>query len=129
MTLNKGQEKLVEILESSKFFETIKREFDRSFNMSISEKDGKIRIQVEEQDTGQSVMTVGDVAAFLQTDRASVRRMTRERSQRGAKHPIPYVKLGSKMLRFNRPDIEAWWTKVCGNGNPALAVPPKGRKR
>jgi predicted DNA-binding transcriptional regulator AlpA len=75
------------------------------------------------------VMTVGDVAAFLQTDRASVRRMTRERSQRGAKHPIPYVKLGSKMLRFNRPDIEAWWTKVCGNGNPALAVPPKGRKR
>jgi len=129
MTLNKGQEKLVEILENSKFFETIKREFDRSFNMSISEKDGKIRIQVEEQDTGHSVMTVGDVAAFLQTDRASVRRMTRERSQRGAKHPIPYVKLGSKMLRFNRPDIEAWWAQVCRNGNPALAVPPKGRKR
>ena len=128
--MNAAQTKtLVGILENSKFFEAIKREFDRSFTLSVSEKDGKVRIQVEEQDTNHSVMTVGDVAAFLQTDRASVRRMTRERSQRGSRHPIPYVKLGAKMLRFNRPDIEEWWKKVCGNGNPALTVPPKGRAK
>ncbi|MGB3575984.1 MAG: helix-turn-helix domain-containing protein [Candidatus Sulfotelmatobacter sp.] len=121
------QKKLIEILENSKFFETIKREFDRSFEMLIDEKDGKIRIQVQEQDTGSTVMTVGDVAAFLQIDRASVRRMTRERSQRQSRHPMPFVKIGAKMIRFNRPDIEAWWRKCCENGNGALALPPKGK--
>jgi len=121
------QKKLIEILENSKFFETIKREFDRSFEMAIDEKDGKIRIQVKEQDTASTVMTVGDVAAFLQIDRASVRRMTRERSQRQSRHPMPFVKIGAKMIRFNRPDIEAWWRKCCENGNGALALPPKGK--
>ena len=121
------QKKLIEILENSKFFETIKREFDRSFEMLIDEKDGKIRIQVKEQDTGSTVMTVGDVAAFLQIDRASVRRMTRERSQRQSRHPMPFVKIGAKMIRFNRPDIEAWWRKCCENGNGVLALPPKGK--
>jgi len=122
-----AQKKLIEILENSKFFETIKREFDRSFEMAIDEKDGKIRIQVKEQDTASTVMTVGDVAAFLQIDRASVRRMTRERSQRQSRHPMPFVKIGAKMIRFNRPDIEAWWRKCCENGNGALALPPKGK--
>jgi len=122
-----AQKKLIEILENSKFFETIKREFDRSFEMAIDEKDGKIRIQVKEQDTASTVMTVGDVAAFLQIDRASVRRMTRERSQRQSRHPMPFVKIGAKMIRFNRHDIEAWWRKCCENGNVALALPPKGK--
>ena len=122
-----AQKKLIEILENSKFFETIKREFDRSFEMAIDEKDGKSRIQVKEQDTASTVMTVGDVAAFLQIDRASVRRMTRERSQRQSRHPMPFVKIGAKMIRFNRPDIEAWWRKCCENGNGALALPPKGK--
>jgi excisionase family DNA binding protein len=122
-----AQKKLIEILENSKFFETIKREFDRSFEMLIDEKDGKIRIQVKEQDTGSTVMTVGDVAAYLQIDRATVRRMTRERSQRQSRYPIPFVKIGAKMIRFNRPDIENWWKKQCENGNSALALPPKGK--
>jgi excisionase family DNA binding protein len=122
-----AQKRLVGILENSKFFETIKREFDRSFQLAFDEKDGKIRIQIKEQDTGSTVMTVGDVAAYLQTDRASVRRMTRKRSQRQSKYPIPFVKIGAKMIRFNRPDIENWWRKCCENGNGVLALPPKGK--
>jgi predicted DNA-binding transcriptional regulator AlpA len=76
-------------------------------------------------------MTVGDVAAFLQTDRASVRRMTGERAQRRSHHPIPFVKIGAKMLRFSRPEIEKWWAEICENKNgknnaSALAL-PKGK--
>jgi len=128
--MNEAQTReMVRILESSKFFEAIKREFDRSFAISVSEKDGKVLIQVEEEDTGSTVMTVGDVAAFLQTDRATVRRMTRERSQRQSRFPIPFVKLGAKMLRFHRPAIEEWWKKQCEVENLGLSLPSKGKTK
>jgi len=124
-------EKLVEVLKSNQVLEALKREFDRSFTISISEKGEKLILQFEEKDTGLPVMTVGDVAAFLQTDRASVRRMTGERAQRRSHHPIPFVKIGAKMLRFSRPAIEKWWAEVCENSNgknntSALAL-PKGK--
>jgi predicted DNA-binding transcriptional regulator AlpA len=110
--------------------EALKREFDRSFTIKISEADNKVKIEFEEKDTGLSVMTVGDVAAFLQTDRASVRRMTGDRAQHRSHHPIPFVKIGGKMLRFSRPAIEAWWSELCasknGSNTSALAL-PKGK--
>jgi predicted DNA-binding transcriptional regulator AlpA len=124
-------EKLVEVLNDDRVLKGLKREFDRSFTISIFEKDGKLKLQFEEKDTGLPVMTVGDVAAFLQTDRASVRRMTGERAQRRSRYPIPFVKIGAKMLRFSRPAIEKWWAEVCENSNgksntSALAL-PKGK--
>ena len=126
--MNKSQEKMVEILKNNRVLEALKREFDRSFAIKISETDNKVKIEFEEKDTGLRVMTVGDVAAFLQTDRASVRRMTGERAQHRSHHPIPFVKIGGKMLRFSRPSIEAWWNELCASENgksntSALALP------
>jgi|HubBroStandDraft_6_1064221.scaffolds.fasta_scaffold84991_2 hypothetical protein len=53
--------------------------------------------------------------------------MTGELAQRRSHHPIPFVKLGAKMLRFRRPAIEKWWAEVCEspngkNNTPAIAL-------
>ena len=73
---------LVKMFKNSELFDAITREFDRSFVITIDEnRAGKLVVAVEEQDSGNNVMTVADVAAFLQTDRASVRRMTGDRAQ------------------------------------------------
>jgi len=70
-------------------------------------------------------------SAFLQTDRASVRRMTGERAQHRSHRPIPFVKIGGKMLRFSRPAIEAWWNELCasknGKSNTSALALPKGK--
>ena len=129
--MTKGQEKMVEILKNNQVLKALNREFDRSFTIKISEADNKIKLEFEEKDTGLPVMTVGDVAAFLQTDRASVRRMTGERAQRRSHHPIPFVKIGAKMLRFSRPAIEKWWSELCasknGKNNTSALALPKGK--
>ena|ERR1700722_18119652 len=108
---------LTKILRDPNVLNTSKKHFDRSLVFKISEANKKIKIEVEHEDSGQSVMTVADVAAFLQTDRASVRRMTGERAQRRSHHPIPFVKIGGKMLRFARPAVEAWWKELCDSKN------------
>jgi Helix-turn-helix domain len=121
------------LFESREFARYMKKEFDRSFDVTVDEKGGKVRVQFAVKDSGHSVMTIGDVAVFLQTDRASVRRMTGERAQRRSHHPIPYVKLGGKMLRFNRPDIERWWSEVCqspnGKNNTSALALSKGKSK
>jgi hypothetical protein len=115
----KQQEAIVKVLNNPEVLKVLKREFDRSFVISIDaeENGGKVKIAFEEKDSGLSVMTVADVAAFLQTDRASVRRMTGERAQRRSHHPIPFVKIGGKMLRFSRPAVVAWWNELCASTN------------
>jgi len=127
----KQQEAIVKVLNNPDVLKTLKREFDRSFAINISEVNNKIKIEFEEKDTGLPVMTVGDVAAFLQTDRDSVRRMTGERAQHRSHHPIPFVKIGGKMLRFSRPAIEAWWNELCasknGKNNASALALPKGK--
>jgi len=127
----KQQEAIVKVLNNPDVLKTLKREFDRSFAIKISEADNKVKIEFEEKDTGLPVMTVGDVAAFLQTDRASVRRMTGERAQHRSHHPIPFVKIGGKMLRFSRPAIEAWSNELCasknGKSNASALALPKGK--
>jgi hypothetical protein len=129
----KQQEAIVKVLNNPDVLKALKREFDRSFSISIAEDDGKVKISFEEKDSGLPVMTVADVAAFLQTDRASVRRMTGERAQHRSHHPIPFVKVGSKMLRFSRPAVEAWWNELCasknGKNNTSALRLPKGRGR
>jgi predicted DNA-binding transcriptional regulator AlpA len=114
---DKALSTIYEVVNNPKFLKGLKREFDRSFSISVYEQDGKIRIAFEEKDSGHSVMTIGDVAAFLQCDRDSVRRMTGERAQRRSHHPIPFVKLGGKMLRFSRPAIEQWWANLNASPN------------
>jgi predicted DNA-binding transcriptional regulator AlpA len=111
------QEAIINVLNNPNVLKALRREFDRSFVILIDAEDDKVKISFREQDSGQNVMTVADVAAFLQTDRASVRRMTGERAQRRSHHPIPFVKIGGKMLRFSRPTIEAWWDELCASKN------------
>jgi len=127
----KQQEAIVKVLNNPHVLKTLKREFDRSFVIKISELDNKIKIEFEEKDSGHNVMRVADVAAFLQTDRAGVRRMTGERAQHRSHHPIPYVKIGAKMLRFSRPAIEAWCAEICssknGKSNTSVLTVPKGK--
>ena len=122
---------IARLFESREFARQMKKEFDRSFDVTVDEKDGKVRIQFAAKDSGQGVMTVADVAAYLQCDRAAVRRMTGERAQRRSNHPIPYVKLGAKMLRFDRAKIQAWWAEVCqsrnGKNNTSALTLPKGK--
>ena len=54
---------LVKMFKNSELFDAIKREFDRSFVITIDEnREGKLVVAVEEQDSGHNVMTA-DVAA------------------------------------------------------------------
>jgi predicted DNA-binding transcriptional regulator AlpA len=108
---------IVAALNNGEVLEALKRQFDRSFVVMVEDIGGKVKISFEEQDSGNNVMTVADVAAFLQTDRASVRRMTGDRAQHRSHHPIPFVKIGGKMIRFSRPAIEAWWNELCASKN------------
>jgi excisionase family DNA binding protein len=101
--------------------------FDRSFVTTVSEKDGKITITAEERDSGQDNMTVADLAALLQTDRRTIRRLTETRAQRSDRHPIPFFKINGKMIRFNRAKIEQWLSAQA-NDRPALA-PVKGKRQ
>jgi predicted DNA-binding transcriptional regulator AlpA len=127
------QEAIINVLNNPNVLKALRREFDRSFVILIDAEDDKVKISFREQDSGQNVMTVADVAAFLQTDRASVRRMTGERAQRRSHHPIPFVKIGGKMLRFSRPTIEAWWEELCasknGKSNMSALTLQKGKVR
>jgi hypothetical protein len=129
----KQQEAVIKTLSNPDVLKAIRREFDRSFVITADEVNGQVRISFEEKDSGLPVMTIADVAAFLQTDRASVRRMTGERAQHRSHHPIPFVKVGSKMLRFSRPAVEAWWNELCasknGRNNTSALSLPKGRSR
>jgi predicted DNA-binding transcriptional regulator AlpA len=124
---------IARLFESREFARHMKREFDRSFDVTVDEKDGKVRVLFAAKDSGHGVMTIGDVAVFLQTDRASVRRMTGERAQRRSHHPIPFVKLGGKMVRFDRAKIQAWWSELNaspnGRSNTSALALPKGKQK
>jgi len=108
---------IARFFESREFAQHMKREYDRSFDVTVEEKAGKIKLQFAEKDSGHAIMTVADVAVYLQTDRASVRRMTGDRAQHRSHHPIPFTKVGGKMIRFSRPAIEAWWNELCASRN------------
>jgi predicted DNA-binding transcriptional regulator AlpA len=127
------QDALIKMLKSKKVAKAVMRAWDRSVHMTLDEKDGKVQVEFHVEDSGLAVMTVADVAAFLQTDRASVRRMTGDRAQRRSHHPIPFVKVGGKMIRFSRPAIEAWWNELCasknGKSNTSALTLTKGKAK
>ena len=103
-----------------------KKIFDRSFVTTVNERDGKIEITAEQRDSGQDNMTVADLAALLQTDRRTVRRLTEARAQRSDRHPIPFIKINGKLLRFNRAKIQQW-LQTQANEKPAFP-PVKGKR-
>jgi hypothetical protein len=108
---------IARLFESREFAKHMKREFDRSFDVTVEEVAGKVKIQFAEKDSGHNVMTVADVAVFLQTDRETVRRLCGTRAQARSHHPLPFVKIGGKMLRFSRPAVEAWWAQMNASPN------------
>jgi hypothetical protein len=116
LSIDQIREILTELISDPRILAGFKREFDRSIVMSVDvSANGRPLVMFSERDYGNEVMTVADVAAFLQTDRRSVHRLTGERARRRSHHPIPFVKLGSKMLRFSRPAVEAWWAEICAS--------------
>ena len=118
LSIDQIREILTELISEPRILASVKREFDRSMVMSVDvSANGRPLVMFSERDYGNEVMTVADVAAFLQTDRRSVRRLTGERARRRSHHPIPFVKLGGKMLRFSRPAVEAWWAEICASEN------------
>jgi hypothetical protein len=134
LTHEQMREQLHRFASDPKIQTAVRKLFDRSFTVSIDEADdGRPMLRFKEQDSNQNVMTIADVAIFLQTDRASVRRMTGERAQRRSHHPIPFVKVGGKMIRFHRPAIEAWWAELNasknGKDNTSALSLPKGRRK
>jgi hypothetical protein len=108
---------IARLFESPEFAQHMKREFDRSFDVTVEEVGGKVKIQFAEKDSGHSVMTVADVAVFLQTDRETVRRLCGSRAQARSHHPLPFVKPTEKTLRFSRPAVEAWWAELNASPN------------
>jgi len=123
----------LQMIKESELLKGLEKEYDRSFQITVDNTNPRLyTITIEAKDSGQSVMTVADVAAFLQMSRPSVRRMTEERAQRRSHHPIPFVKLGGKMLRFSRPAIEEWW-KLCvaqnGKSNTSALTLAKGKRK
>jgi hypothetical protein len=106
-----------------------KKIFDRSFVATLSQKDGKLIITAQQQDGGQDIMTVADVAAWLQTDRRTIRRMTEARARRVTPEHlrIPSFKFQGKLLRFWRSDLLAWRERVSKESH--AYAPAKGKRK
>src|ERR1700733_37461 len=111
------QEALVRMLGDKKVAKAVLRAWDRSLSMTIDEKDGKVRVEFHIDDSGQDIMTIADVAHLLQCDRATVRRLTGARAQHRAVHPLPFFKIGGKLLRFRRSNVLAWIDTVASSPN------------
>lgn len=114
-----------EVLENAKFLTLINKEFDRAFEMRLSEVEGKIIIQFRETDSGLEYMTLGDCAALLQMPRKAIRQMTEARAQQSTINPLPYIRIG-KNLRFRRSAIIGWLER---KGAEATVLPPVKGKR
>ena len=70
----------------------------------------------------QEILTIQEVAWILNMSPGQVYEMTRERSQKRMKYPIPFFKPNGK-LRFRRKDIDTWVSKqIPGYGTHAAAA-------
>jgi len=122
---------LARFFEGADFQKWIERNYDRTFTVIVDDENRKIRLQFASNDSGHSIMTVRDVAEFLQTDSATVRRLCQRRAQKRSHHPLPYKKFTEKTLRFNRSDVYQWWTELVtspnGRANSSRLKLVKGR--
>lgn len=107
--MNDAQRKVLhDEVKMGALMKVLKREFDRAFDLTVEETDGKVRIICTEKDSGSDLMSVSDLAAMLQTDKSAVRRMTKSSAQRRSEHPLPFLKIHGKLLRFRRSDVLTW---------------------
>jgi predicted DNA-binding transcriptional regulator AlpA len=120
-----GIEKAREILANADILKLMNREFDRAFEIRLSEAGVKIIIQFRESDSGQEYMTLGDVAALLQMERKALRQMTEARAQQSTTNPLPFIKIG-RSLRFRRSEVISWLERQ--QGNSAILPPVKGKQ-
>ena len=58
------------------------------------------------------VWTVADVAQHLKMTPRQVWELTRRRGQLRSDHPIPYIKIHRKALRFRKSDVQQWLAKL-----------------
>ena|ERR1700674_4157193 len=125
--MNKAQQQeLARLANESGLVAQFKKVFDRSFTTTLSEENGKVKITAAEQDSGSDNLTVADMAAILQTDKRTIRRMTEDRQQRTQRHPVPFFKINGKLLRFRRDKITAWLQSMADE-KPVFAPKFKGR--
>jgi len=116
--MNKAQQDaIVRMFESKKVAKAFLQNFDRSFYFVLDEVDGKLKVALHSKDSQQDIMTIADVAHLLQCDRAAVRRLTGSRAQHRSHHPLPFFKIGGKLLRFRRSDVLAWIDTMASSPN------------
>jgi Helix-turn-helix domain len=124
---------LARFFESDIFQKWIGRRYDRTFEVIVDEQDRKIRLRFKRNDSHHSIMTVDEVAEFLQTDSATVRRLCQSRAQRRSHHPLPFKKFTEKTLSFRRLDVERWWgelvTSPNGKNNSRALSLVKGKQK
>jgi excisionase family DNA binding protein len=58
------------------------------------------------------LLTPEECAALLRVKPRAIYEMCRRRTQAKSPHPLPYLKLHGKALRFRRADIENWLTQI-----------------
>jgi hypothetical protein len=73
----------------------------------VKDDQGNVTFVEEARDSGGQWMTVTDVAALLQKPVSAIREMCKARAQRGV-HPLPFTKINSKSLRFDRVKVLRW---------------------
>jgi predicted DNA-binding transcriptional regulator AlpA len=76
-----------------------------AFDITLEDDGKKLRIQFRQQDSGNELMTYGDVAAFLNLELSTVRQMTKTRSRNKTGFPAP-VDIGGPKIR--RSQLLKW---------------------
>jgi hypothetical protein len=105
---NNQNEMLTKILNARGVRKGLRKLADGAVCLMIEEKDGKIVIEFHQRDSGNELMTYGDVAAFLNARLSSVRQMTKARSRKKTGFPAP-VNIGGPRIR--RSELTEWLRK------------------
>jgi hypothetical protein len=103
--------------------------YDRSWIVSYDEVAGKAILTLETKVSDGDVWTVSDVAIYTHQTRDKVLRWcetrARHQARREGRIPIPFKKLDSKTLLFDRGEVIDWWSKA----EPTALTPMKGKQR
>jgi excisionase family DNA binding protein len=60
-------------------------------------------------ESGQSdIMTVAETAQYLRISVSALYDLTRSRANARMKHPIPFIRFGTKSLRFRKSSLDRW---------------------
>jgi hypothetical protein len=108
--MNNDQEKTVKNIFDTSLLRAIRRGFGGKPKITAVEGD-KVVIPFEQVDSGNELMSYGDVAAYLNRDIASVRQMAgtrpRERAIKAGRAPFPMT-INRGGPRIRRSELLAW---------------------